>query len=302
MKNKRIEIPLWWKCNERCFFCSETELIEYHKWKSLSFEYFYKLLISYYKEGYNHLTIVWWEPTIEKNFMKAIKLAKKLWMWVQISTNWLRFEDEVFSKEAMKYIDRITLSVHTIEDDLFKKITQTNIDWWKSRLEKILKNIWKYKDNHEIRINYVLTNYNIEHLKILDTINYIEKNLPNYTSFVLTYPDITVIESGELTKKIKVKKDDLFSSLEILYEKLSSDQTRKLVLADMPFCFVPEELHGNLQDNFMALDSISKIFIKDEKKKHDRNKVDPRWRFKANQCNNCKYSHTCFWFPNIFEF
>ncbi len=298
---KRIEIPLWWKCNENCFFCSETEFINFHNWKSLNFKDFYDLLIKYYKQWYNHLTIVWWEPTIEDNFSKAIKLAKKLWMWTQISTNWLKFADENFTKNAMQYLDRITLSIHTIDNDKFKKITQTNIHNRDNLLSKIISNIKKYQNWQSIRINCVLNKYNLNSNKILNIINFIENSWLKYESIALTYPDITVIEDTRIKKYIFIYPDEIKKTLLQLWKKISKEQKKKIVLADMPFCFTPKSFYKNCQDVFFDNKSISKIFFKDKVKKQDRDKIDPRSRFKVKKCYNCKMEKKCFWMPNMFK-
>ncbi len=287
---KRIEIPLWRKCQINCFFCSERELIKFHRGKSLNFNYFTKLLYKAYKKWYNSLTIVWWEPTIEPNFFKAIKFAKSLGMHVQISTNWIKLIDANFVKELSGYIDWLTLSVQCIYDNSCKNILWIPLYNREQKLKKIIENLEKFfliKPNKEVRTNTVINKkLSVEELqKIINLINSTKIN-----EIHITYPD-TDEEIGK--KNIKFLTISKQESLEIL-NKLTLNN--KIKLCNFPICFIPQWKRKYVE-NYNA--SITKLHIKDDLNIYNRPQIPHRKRKKIDICKSCKYKKICLGFPII---
>lgn len=297
---KRIEIPLGWRCNISCFFCSELEDFKDKKNTSLSFEQFAKYLIEAHHNWYNHLTIVGWEPTIEQNFFKGIKLARKLWMWVQISTNCIRFIDENFTKETLEYVNWITLSIHAIHDDLYEKLVWVRINNLQNFLKKVFDNINKNYSNNDLRINYVLNSYNYRSEQIEEVFNFINSNLNNICWYTITYPDVVATD---------IMYDDAWNILVPLKEikkeldklNLPKGIEEKLVFANLPFCGMPEKFWKYQEDQTYDKDNISKVQItKWEKYQYDRNLILPRNREKLEICQKCTMSDKCWWLPPFY--
>lgn len=294
---KRIEIPLWWNCNIDCIFCSEIDCFKDNRWTSLSFEKFSSILFENYNKWYNHLTIVWWEPTIEKDFLKVLKLAKKLWMKIQISTNWFRLINSFFCKQLLDLVDWITISIHSIDDKINKKIINKNIINLKLFYKKIFDNINNNFNNNEIRINYVLNKFNYKSDKILSTFEFIYQNLKNIENFTLTYPDIVNFELQKTQiKNISIKIDAIKKQFEII--NLPKDIEKKLIISNYPFCWLPKKFWKYNEDLKYDKENITKTnLIEWEFMYFDRKNILPRAREKIDICKICIFNEKCWGIP-----
>ena len=87
MEYKRLEIYVWWTCNQKCTYCMEFQNMEKSWDKKVSKYEILKKLIKYKKSWYNHVTYLWWEPFIQPVFLEALKLWKKLWYTILVTTN-----------------------------------------------------------------------------------------------------------------------------------------------------------------------------------------------------------------------
>ena len=105
MNYKRLEMYLWWTCNNKCIFCVEMKTME-KMWKTKVTEAeIFKKLIKYKQKWYNHVTYLWWEPFIQQNFLFALKIWKKLWYTIMVTTNWSMIQYEKIAKKYLPYID-----------------------------------------------------------------------------------------------------------------------------------------------------------------------------------------------------
>lgn len=299
-KYKRLELYLWWKCNQKCFFCVEMPIMVKHWDHVISNEEMFVKLVSFRKKWYNHVTFLWWEPTIQKNYLFSIKLAKQLWYKVLVTTNALMYQYEKFSKKTLKYIDDLIISIPCIDSDLQKIITDTknSVDF-----DKVFTNIRKYWDWNLLKINTVIHKKNINHLELIFKI----MNLYKIKEISLTYPEPQEnFYWTDFLKENTLLKYSEINLLNILH--LAKKYYIIIKIVDIPFCIIWED-NIKLTDDF---DYSTRLKIDQDLIKQDRNTKLPRSRILIPKCSWCKYSNVCwgihksyidiFWDSEIIKF
>jgi len=297
MSYKRIEIYVWWTCNQKCTYCMEYENMERQWYKKVTKHEVLKYLIKYKKQNYNHITLLWGEPFIQAVFWDSLKLSKKMWFTTLVTTNASTLH---LKNEAIKYlplIDELILSIQWISKELQQKISRTNIyiKW-----DDVFLNIDKYWKWSYLKANIVITNDNLSELF----------NIVKYSHFkwindiAITYPDLNL--NFYWRKHVKkyispTYKDSIIEVVEIYKYCLQNDINLKIV--DFPFCTFPEE---NLEQLIKITDDIdfwnrikvgTDLLSNDESvtKELDRNKVLPRHRRHIDKCEECLYKNICWW-------
>ena len=163
---KRLEFHITYICNHKCIFCSEgNRMIKYNNYP-LTILQVKTILLDRRKKWFNHVNFTWGEPSLFPDFLWLLKFTKKLWYKIYVWTNWTLLAWEEFCKEAMEYIDELSLSVHWYnQESCYKQI------WHKNHFEifkKVAYNIKKYKKNNFFFNNVVINKHNFKDtLKII---------------------------------------------------------------------------------------------------------------------------------------
>ena len=111
-KMKRLEFHISYICNHACIFCSEHGRISSYKKSPLSLLQIKTILIDRRKKGFDHVHFTGGEPTLIPGFLELLRFTKKLGYTIFIGTNGTLFASESFTKEALEYIDELSLSIH----------------------------------------------------------------------------------------------------------------------------------------------------------------------------------------------
>ncbi|HLD62023.1 hypothetical protein A3C24_04075 [Candidatus Roizmanbacteria bacterium RIFCSPHIGHO2_02_FULL_37_24] len=147
-------------CNQDCLFCLDKEA---QNGTVLSMEE----IESDLKKGYNanaeRVILSGGEPTIHPQFIKIIKLAKKIgYEHIQVITNGLKLSDQKFFDSAVKAgLDEITVSIHGHTSALHDKLVRVKGTFVKAL--KTLKNSKKYP-SLIVSIDICINKLNIRHL------------------------------------------------------------------------------------------------------------------------------------------
>lgn len=161
-------IRITYKCNWSCKFCNVLKTNNFWEKDISDKEIIYKILNLTKKYTLEQrwnliLSLSWWEPTLHKNLLFFIKLAKSIWVWiVEIQTNWtILFRNKEYILELIEsWLDSIFLAQHSWNKDINKQLwnfynTEDFINWTKYILENNLhQKIW-------IFLNIVVTKINI---------------------------------------------------------------------------------------------------------------------------------------------
>lgn len=298
MNYKRLEIYVWWTCNQKCTYCIEYDNMQKAWTKKVSKLDILKKLLKYKLEWYNHVTYLWGEPFIQWVFGDALKLAKKLWYTTLVTTNATTLHIDSQAQKFLPYIDELFLSVEALKIEDQQKISRTkNYVHW----EWVFENIKKYWNWKMLKANIVITKDNLNYIK--DIVFYLnEKQVKNIS---ITYPDIALwfYTKNHVLNYIAPKYNECFLKIEktILFCK---ENNINLKIVDFPFCIFPiekKEHYIKLTDDF---DYQTRIKISHEEEVVDRWNLSkmiqmPRKRFKIKKCISCFYNKICWW-PSIY--
>ena len=294
-KYKRIEIYVWWTCNHKCTYCIEYENMEKFWNKRVTKYEILKKLLKYKKEWYNHVTYLWGEPFIQPVFEDALKIAKKLWYTILVTTNCTVLHIDNIAKKYLPYIDELILSVEAIDEDLQKKISRTSVvvKW-----DEVFENIKKYWRWKYLKVNTVITKDNLN--KLYDIVKYVVWR--GVKNIAITYPDVNntyYYNNDFIRSRIIVKYSDCMLQIKKIKEYCGKKWV-SLKIVDFPFCVFPKnELKDyiKLTDDYdygtrVKLDGMGNIL--DRWQLESKYKL-PRERARIEKCKKCKYFNICWW-------
>ncbi len=300
MKYKRLELYVWWTCNQKCTYCKEFANMEKSWSKKVTKYDILKKLIKYKKQWYNHVTYLWWEPFIQPVFLDALILAKKLWYTILVTTNCTTLHIEKEAKKYLSFIDELILSVEAIDKELQQKISRTKVFvYW----DKVFENIKKYWNWNYLKVNIVITKDNLS--KLFNIVKYIKKKGVN--NIAITYPDLDDEYYWKKHLLERVAPTYSESILEVIkINDFCVKNNINLKIVDFPFCIFPK---NNLKEYINKTDDYDyeyRVKIDHNNKKLDRSKLNdnrytPRERLKWKKCKSCKYNDLCWWYSRYYN-
>lgn len=297
MNFKRLEIYVWWTCNQKCTYCIEFPNMEKAWTKRVDKYDILKKLLKYKKLWYNHVTYLWWEPFIQPVFHDALILWKKLAYTILVTTNATTLHIDSQAKKFLPYIDELFLSVEAIriEDQQLISRTKNYVHW-----DLVFENIKKYWKWTLLKANIVITQDNKN--KLLDLVKFVnEKWIKN---IAVTYPDIMndYYSKEHILDKIAPRYFELINTIEKIYE-YSKINNINLKIVDIPYCIFSK---NNLSEYIKLTDdhdywSRVKITYNENvlnRWKYEKKEDLPRERFWVNKCKECIFIWNC-WGPSI---
>lgn len=307
-------IRVTYKCNWKCKFCNVLKTNNFWEEDIINNEIIYKILNltnKYDKKQRNNLILSfsWWEPTLNKNLLNYINLAKKIWIWVvEIQTNWTKLfrEKDYIFKLIDAGLNEIFLAQHSSNEEINKKLwVYYNIsdfyDWTKFIIEN---NIHK---KISIYLNIVITKINIF-------------NIYDYISFLLKIWFIKIIPEREhdnwkKTNKISfwLVQPNWYADLnknEVLlkYSEKEINELEKIInlceenniLPDFhfvcpPLCILNYPEYNLEHERLKKLEKHQKTW---KINKWNLESYEFLWKEKRKfaECNNCDNNNYCLWF------
>lgn len=170
-KNWELRFIITQDCNYKCVFCHEEGLQWKHK-NTLSPED-YKYLFLIWKEvfGINTTTLSGGEPLFRKDFEDIVAGMKESWWKITVVSNGSLIKQRIW---AIAYIDRLNISVHSLEKQKYEEIVQV-----RNSFKNIVENILLAKEvnpNIEIRLNSaLLKNLNASEEKVWEYLEFASK-------------------------------------------------------------------------------------------------------------------------------
>jgi len=265
-----------------------------------------KKLIKYKNKWYNHVTYLWWEPFIQKNFNFALKVWKKLWFTIMVTTNASMLQFENISSKYLKYIDELIISIPIVNKRLQKKINNINSI---INFDNVFVNIKKYWKWNLLKVNTVITPENIDYIdEVVDLLNKY-----NIKELSFTYPDIDIwyYKKKYIIKHISLPYDEYIQRIEPSFKKALLSGIR-VKLTDVPFCFLPNKNWIKYTDDF-DYDSRTKLTynweefnrqssiersncedVIDSKNLKKLESMNSRMRRYIWECNKCRYIWKCW--------
>jgi len=274
VKDKRLHILSSNACNNDCLFCMEDKEGGLNLKEELTNDYVFKILKEKKKE-YDKVLFTGYEPTINKNLINYILLAKKLgFQEVQLISNGrILADNNILKKFILAGVNVFIISIHYFDKKIHEQITRREGSFAQTvkALENLKKNSQKY--NLQIITNTTLINLNyLEIKKILDFLSH----YPLKTAvFNLTIPIGQALENQEINIR--------YSEVVNLFKK---NDLRKynfeIVINGAVPCLLPDnlELLGYKEIVYSETDKNKLI-------KSDTNKT------KRPECKKCKFFNIC---------
>jgi len=274
--HQKIIINITYLCNNNCEFCAIWNRIK----KDQEFILIIKKLIFHRKKWVKLLDIDWWEPTLYKNLDKIIKYAKKLWYFINLTSNWRNFSNYEYLENIVSiWIDNILVSLHSNDKNIHDSIT--NVKWSYNETIQGIWNIKKLQKDYKFTywVNMTLCKKN------QDNINEYLDFLGNIEPWVLNIQFPTpfwnyVIDDFDIEKAA--------SNLKQMLGNLSYD----INIVNLPFCYM------SWFEKFIVWDiwknNRKMIFIWQEEENLARY-LSTKREYKE-VCNDCLYKIICDWF------
>lgn len=182
------------------------------------------------------------EPTIRKDFIELAKFAKEKGHEVYLQTNGTKFSNEIFAKEASRYIDHILIAIHSCNRDVHDKIVQSSGMWDKTI--NGFKNIIKYNINYSTQT--VISKLNISN--ILETYDMIQEMSPNCKmNFTFPHPN------GNAYRNYKTVVPK-YSEIKIHIQEVLEKYAHLISVEAIPFCYLypyQDKVYHNFDEDLL---------------------------------------------------
>jgi len=304
-----------YKCNWKCKFCNVLKTNNYWPEDVTDKEVVYKILLLKKKYSLDErknliLSFSWGEPTLNKNLLSYIKLAKKVWVWfVEIQTNWTTlFKNKEYINDLIDaWLDEIFLAQHS----------------WN---EKVNRELWSYFDindfvswvdyikNHDlnkkivINLNIVITKINLfsiyDYITFLLKIWFLDITPPRIRGYVnpLKYKiSFWFCQPNwyALLNKEEVLLDFNDSQVEEIWKifKLCEENAiyPDLHFTSPPICILNYQSYNLEYKRLRKLEKDKKWWLV-----NNSNLESYKWlwkeKTKIEECSKCKYNNYCLWF------
>ena len=197
------------RCDLRCLYCMNEKMTFLPKKEVLTLEEIERLCDNFIDLGINKIRLTGGEPLVRKDLIKLIgklNLKKKYTNLKEITLTTNGTLLEIFAKDLKKNgVDRINVSLDTIDDNLYKKITRFG------NLNNVIKGINEAKKNNiKIKINVVaIKDFNEKELHTM-------VEWANQIKVDLTFIEVMPMSETDSERHLQ------FLPLNKVYEKLNS--------------------------------------------------------------------------------
>jgi len=151
MFKRELRLVVTELCNYNCVFCHKEGMKKYETTKLTAEDYGFLFERCKKEYGWDEITLTGGEPFARDDIDEIIKKLYELGAKITVVTNGELLNRHV---ESLKYVDRINLSIHTLNKEKYDKIIQK-----KDKLSEVLKNISAIRGIYpylNIRLNAVI--------------------------------------------------------------------------------------------------------------------------------------------------
>jgi cyclic pyranopterin phosphate synthase len=204
-----LRISVTDRCDLRCVYCMHEKMTFLPKKEVLTLEEIERLCDNFIDLGINKIRLTGGEPLVRKDLIKLIEklnIKKKYTNLNEITLTTNGTLLDIFAKDLKKNgVDRINVSLDTIDDNLYKKITRFG------NLNNVTKGINEAKKNDiKIKINVVaIKDFNEKELHTM-------VEWANQIKVDLTFIEVMPMSETDSERHLQ------FLPLDKVYEKLNS--------------------------------------------------------------------------------
>lgn len=264
-------------CNNDCLFCSIPKKSMY-----LSYDEIITKIDKYKKGKYDQITITGGEPTLHKNVLEIITYAKSKNLAVRLVTNGVNLNEQFIDKLFNSHLNYLTISVHTLDENKAKLISNNkNYD-----LNSILNNI-KYAVNLGLRVYFNFTVNNLNYKELPSLARYLVKEIPNIHMVNFNYVDLwgNTVENEHLDLRYYLAEKYLVEAFKTLVKNKIEFRAERI-----PLCYlVGFEKYSSDFNRIVSLEKPKTDFL-------EKNVVEitPKDYLKGDCCIYCSYSKYCY--------
>ena len=287
---KRVDVKVWFACNNHCTFCVQWDKRE--RFQPRKLEEIKKILQDEYNEGCKYVVFTGGEPTVHPWLVKAVAYATKIWYkQIQIQSNGTNFHNEEYTKSLIEaWVTEFSPSIHGFNAETHDKQVQTPWAW-----EKVVKWLIVLKKlNQIVIINSVITQDNYKEIPELAAL--LLKLKVNQFQFAFVH----ILWSAAKNKDTVVpKKSEVIPYIHKALELAKSHNIPAYTEA-IPYCLM-QWYEWAIAENIMPETSVI-----DAEYKID-SYADYRWaegKSKREECKQCSKNKVCEWpwkeYPEIY--
>lgn len=192
MQKKRVCWNITTKCNQNCKYCHRFLGIN-----DLTYEENKKILNNLIKDGVNNITWTGGEALLYPNLKELLKISQENGIKNKLITNGMVLAQNENMREILGYLDSLTLSLDTINDDTNEELgrgrnhfeeVKTILDYVKGKILKVNINtvVSKKNINEMEQLGEFLNNYNISKWKFFKFMPLRETAERNKDEFAIT--------------------------------------------------------------------------------------------------------------------
>ena len=192
MQKKRVCWNITTKCNQNCKYCHRFLGIN-----DLTYEENKEILNNLIKDGVNNITWTGGEALLYPNLKELLKISQENGIKNKLITNGMVLAQNENMREILDYLDSLTLSLDTINDDTNEELgrgrnhfeeVKTILDYVKNKNLKININtvVSKKNINEMEQLGEFLNNYNISKWKFFKFMPLRETAEKNKDEFAIT--------------------------------------------------------------------------------------------------------------------
>ncbi len=192
MQKKRVCWNITTKCNQNCKYCHRFLGIN-----DLTYEENKEILNNLIKDGVNNITWTGGEALLYPNLKELLKISKENGIKNKLITNGMVLAQNENMREILDYLDSLTLSLDTINDDTNEELgrgknhfeeVKTILDYVKGKSLKVNINtvVSKKNINEMEQLGEFLNNYNISKWKFFKFMPLRETAEKNKDEFAIT--------------------------------------------------------------------------------------------------------------------
>ena len=192
MQKKRVCWNITTKCNQNCKYCHRFLGIN-----DLTYEENKKILNNLIKDGVNNITWTGGEALLYPNLKELLKISQENGIKNKLITNGMVLAQNENMREILDYLDSLTLSLDTINDDTNEELgrgknhfeeVKTILDYVKGKSLKVNINtvVSKKNINEMEQLGEFLNNYNISKWKFFKFMPLRETAEKNKDEFAIT--------------------------------------------------------------------------------------------------------------------
>jgi MoaA/NifB/PqqE/SkfB family radical SAM enzyme len=159
---ERLELHITYTCPERCVFCSEEHRMQRYKPYQVTFGRVATVLREHALRGVKNVHFTGGEPTIHPDFVRILRLAKKLKLRTSVGTIGTMLCREDFAAEALPYLDEALFSLHGPNAEVHDALAGRAGSF--ERVTRAISTVKRLKPSFGTYVNSVLTRQNAEFL------------------------------------------------------------------------------------------------------------------------------------------